>query len=57
MKLFKFLSKDKEKSDFSEFFSKPISHQKKVIKSAVKDANKEQKEMYDRYKSNVLETV
>ncbi len=52
MKISRFFSKNKEKSDFAEFFSRPISQQKKVIKSAIKEANKEQKELYDQFKND-----
>lgn len=49
-KIIKLFAKDEEKSDFAEFFSRPINEQKKVIKSVVKEANEEQKELYKRYK-------
>ena len=51
-KIIKFFTKDEEKSDFAEFFSKPIDQQKKVIKSVVREANEEQKELYKKYKTN-----
>ncbi len=51
-KIIKFFTKDEEKSDFAEFFLKPINEQKKVIKAVVKEANEEQKELYERYKTN-----
>ena len=53
-KIMKFFTKDEEKSDsdFAEFFSKPIEEQKKVIKAVVKEANEEQKELYERYRTN-----
>ena len=38
-KIIKFFTKDEEKSDFAEFFLKPINEQKKVIKAVVKEAN------------------
>ena len=53
-RIIRFFTKDEEKSDFAEFFSKPIEQQKKVIKSVVKEANEEQKELYERYKTNSL---
>ena len=51
-KIIKFFTKDEEKSDFAEFFLKTINEQKKVIKAVVKEANEEQKELYERYKTN-----
>ena len=49
-KIVSFFTKEKEKSDFAEFFSKPIDQQKKVIKAVVKEANEEQMELYKKFK-------
>ena len=51
-KIVRFFTKDEDKSDFAEFFSKPINQQKKVIKSVIREANEEQKELYKKYKTN-----
>ena len=51
-KIAKFFAKDEDKSDFAKFFSKPIKQQKKLIKAVVREANEEQKELYEKYKTN-----
>lgn len=53
MKFLKLFKKRREESDFSSFFSSPIPKQKKVIKSVVREANKEQQELYKRYKNSI----
>jgi hypothetical protein len=55
-KIVKFFAKEEERSDFAEFFSKPIDEQKKVIKAVVKEANDEQKELYEKYNSTLVKT-
>lgn len=57
MKILDIFKSSEKKSDFSSFFSEPIATQKKVIKTAVRKANKEQQELYGRYKTSKLKTL
>lgn len=50
MKILEIFTKKDKKSDFSDFFAKPIGTQKRVIKAVIREANKEQKDLYDKYR-------